>query len=149
MTKKFIRKPTEVTAVQYDGTSESIREILEMRNVALREMAIEKCQDHSIMMYTQDGFIGAAGVGDWVVVGDGGMLYVCHPRFFSENYEVLKSAEENTERITSGSITPEEDLEMSIKALRVYPIEPAIIESMLSNLRKIVNNKNKKRVRND
>jgi len=52
MKKKFIRKPTEVTAVQYDGTSESIREILEMRNVALREMAIEKCQDHSIMMYT-------------------------------------------------------------------------------------------------
>ena len=41
-------------------------------------------------------------------------------------------------------ISPEEDLEMSIKALRVYPIEPAIIESMLSNLRKIVNNKNKK-----
>ena len=58
---------------------------------------------------------------------------------------IRKSAEENTERITSGSITPEEDLEMSIKALRVYPIEPAIIESMLSNLRKIVNNKNEKK----
>ena len=61
---------------------------------------------------------------------------------------IRKPAEENTERITSGRITPEEDLEMSIKALRVYPIEPAIIESMLSNLRKIVNNKNKK-ARND
>ena len=144
MKKKFIRKPTEVTAVQYDGTSESIREILEMKNVALREMTIEKCQDHSIMMYTQDGFIGAAGIGDWVVIGDGGMLYVCHPRFFSENYEVLKPTEENTERITSGSITPEKDLEMSIKALRVYPIEPAIIDNMLSNLMKIVKNKNKK-----
>ena len=141
MKKKFIRKPTEVTAVQYDGTSESIREILEMKNVAFHEMAIEKCQDHSIMMYTQDGFICAAGVGDWVVVGDGGMLYVCHPRFFSENYEVLKSAEENTERITSGRITPKEDLEMSIKALRVYPIEPAIIKNMLYNLRKIVGKK--------
>ena len=141
MKKKFIRKPTGVTAVQYDGTSESIREILEMKNVALREMAIEKCQDHSIMMYTQDGFVGAAGVGDWVVVGDGGMLYVCHPRFFSENYEVLKSAEENTERITSGRITPKEDLEMSIKALRAYPIEPAVINNMLSNLRKIVDKK--------
>ena len=58
---------------------------------------------------------------------------------------IRKSAEENTERITSGRITPEEDLEMSIKALRVYPIEPAIIESMLSNLRKIVNNKNEKK----
>lgn len=46
-------------------------------------------------------------------------------------------------------ISPEEDLELSIKALRVYPIEPAIIENMLSNLRKIVKNKNKKRVRND
>ena len=42
-------------------------------------------------------------------------------------------------------ISPEEDLELSIKALRVYPIEPAIIENMLSNLRKIVKNKNKKR----
>ena len=49
---------------------------------------------------------------------------------------------------TPAMIKPEEDLELSIKALRVYPIEPAIIESMLSNLRKIVNNKTKK-VRND
>jgi len=57
---------------------------------------------------------------------------------------IRKPTEENTERITSGRITPEEDLELSIKALRVYPIEPAIIESMLSNLRKIVNNKTKK-----
>ena len=50
---------------------------------------------------------------------------------------------------TPAMIKPEEDLELSIKALRVYPIEPAIIESMLSNLRKIVNNKNEKKVRND
>ena len=46
-------------------------------------------------------------------------------------------------------IKPEEDLEMSIKALRVYPIEPAIIENMLSNLMKIVKNKNEKNLRND
>ena len=38
-------------------------------------------------------------------------------------------------------ISPEEDLELSIKALRVYPIEPAIIKNMLYNLRKIVGNK--------
>lgn len=35
-------------------------------------------------------------------------------------------------------IKPEEDLELSIKALEVYPIEPAIIKSMLSNLQKVV-----------
>ena len=46
---------------------------------------------------------------------------------------------------TPAMITPEEDLELSIKALMVYPIEPAIIESMLSNLRKIVKNKNEKK----
>jgi len=38
-------------------------------------------------------------------------------------------------------IGPEEDLELSIKALRVYPIEPAIIKNMLYNLRKIVGKK--------
>ena len=38
-------------------------------------------------------------------------------------------------------IKPEEDLELSIKALRVYPIEPAIIKNMLYNLRKIVGKK--------
>jgi hypothetical protein len=42
---------------------------------------------------------------------------------------------------TPAMITPEEDLEMSIKALRVYPIEPAIIKNMLYNLRKIVGKK--------
>ena len=35
-------------------------------------------------------------------------------------------------------IKPEEDLELSIKALEVYPIEPAIIKSMLSNLHEVV-----------
>jgi len=40
-----------------------------------------------------------------------------------------------------GKITPESDLELSIRALRVYPIEPAIIKNMLYNLRKIVGKK--------
>ena len=35
-------------------------------------------------------------------------------------------------------IKPEEDLELSIKALEVYPIDPAIIKSMLSNLQEVV-----------
>lgn len=35
-------------------------------------------------------------------------------------------------------IKPEEDLKLCIEALRVYPIEPAIIKSMLSNLQKVV-----------
>ena len=42
---------------------------------------------------------------------------------------------------TPTMIKPEEDLELSIKALRVYPIEPAIIDNMLDNLRKIVGKK--------
>ena len=42
---------------------------------------------------------------------------------------------------TPTMIKPEEDLELSIKALRVYPIEPAIIDNMLYNLRKIVGKK--------
>lgn len=36
-------------------------------------------------------------------------------------------------------IRPEIDLELSIKALEVYGIEPNIIKSMLSNLQKVVN----------
>jgi hypothetical protein len=37
-------------------------------------------------------------------------------------------------------IKPEIDLELSIKALKVYGIEPNIIESMLTNLQKVVKN---------
>ena len=37
-------------------------------------------------------------------------------------------------------IKPEIDLELSIKALKVYGIEPNIIESMLTNLQKLVKN---------
>jgi hypothetical protein len=36
-------------------------------------------------------------------------------------------------------IKPEIDLELSIKALKVYGIEPNIIKSMLTNLQKVVN----------
>ena len=35
-------------------------------------------------------------------------------------------------------IKPEVDLELSIKALKVYNIEPNIIKSMLNNLQKIL-----------
>ena len=38
-------------------------------------------------------------------------------------------------------IKPEVDLELSIKALEVYGIEPNIIKSMLSNLEKILDGK--------
>jgi len=48
---------------------------------------------------------------------------------------------ENKKERTPAMIKPEEDLELSIKALRVYPIEPAIIKNMLYNLRKIVGKK--------
>jgi hypothetical protein len=40
-----------------------------------------------------------------------------------------------------GKITPESDLELSIRALEAYSVEPAVINNMLSNLRKIVDKK--------
>ena len=40
-----------------------------------------------------------------------------------------------------GKITPESDLELSIRALEAYSVEPAVIDNMLSNLRKIVDKK--------
>lgn len=41
-------------------------------------------------------------------------------------------------QIPKGKITPESDLELSIRALEAYSVEPAVINNMLSNLRKIV-----------
>ena len=39
-------------------------------------------------------------------------------------------------------IKPEIDLELSIKALRAFRVEPNIIKNMLSNLQKIVKQNN-------
>lgn len=44
-------------------------------------------------------------------------------------------------QIPKGKITPESDLELSIRALDAYSVEPAVINNMLSNLRKIVDKK--------
>ena len=41
---------------------------------------------------------------------------------------------------------PEIDLELSIKALSAYQIEPAIIENMLSNLHEILDERDNKRI---
>ena len=73
-----------------------------------------------------------------------GRRYKITADIFIQQGTMRIEAECNEEDVTPTMIKPEEDLELSIKALRVYPIEPAIIESMLSNLRKIVNNKTKK-----
>ena len=42
---------------------------------------------------------------------------------------------------TPTMIKPEDDLELSIRALEAYSVEPAVINNMLSNLRKIVDKK--------
>ena len=41
---------------------------------------------------------------------------------------------------------PEENLELSIKALSAYNIEPAIIENMLSNLHKVLEQRDNVRI---
>ena len=55
--------------------------------------------------------------------------------------EMLLYDRNDMAQIPKGKITPENDLELSIRALKAYSVEPAVINNMLSNLRKIVDKK--------
>ena len=55
--------------------------------------------------------------------------------------EMLLYDRNDMAQIPKGKITPESDLELSIRALEAYSVEPAVIDNMLDNLRKIVGKK--------
>lgn len=83
---KFVKKPIEVEAIQWDGTDETKRLIEERFNIELKITPNWLDQTNDLVIDTLEGKMTAI-VGDWIIKGIKGEIYPCKNDIFKETYE--------------------------------------------------------------
>ena len=81
---KYIKKPVEVEAVQFDGTDESVEWLLPQLKSGEISRACNK-----LYIKTLEGVMEAK-VGDYVIKGVNGEFYPCKPDIFEKTYEKIE-----------------------------------------------------------
>ena len=76
---KFRKKPVVIEAVQYDGTKQSLVELMRFGNGIL-------LYPDYLVIKTPEGNHRAV-IGDWIIKGVKGELYPCKPDIFAQTYE--------------------------------------------------------------
>lgn len=82
---KFRKKPVVIDAVQYDGTENSIVQILQLKesNSSAKSIRVDA---GDLLIHTLEGLM-RADKGDWVIKGVNGELYPCKPDIFEKTYD--------------------------------------------------------------
>jgi hypothetical protein len=84
--QKFRKKPVVIEAMQYDGSMESQREIVNWtRGRAQGFFDL----DYHLVISTLEGDM-RADAGDWIIKGVKGEFYPCKPDIFEQTYEAAK-----------------------------------------------------------
>ena len=82
----FRKKQVVIEAVQFDGSEESIANILKLGASRLVDVDHEEQNLPKIQISTLEGKM-TAKIGDYVIKGVHGELYPCKPDIFAETYE--------------------------------------------------------------
>jgi hypothetical protein len=82
---KFRKKPVVIEAIQYDGTENSVVEILQMKETISSARSI-RVDAGDLLIHTLEGVM-RADKDDWVIKGVNGELYPCKPDIFDKTYE--------------------------------------------------------------
>ena len=77
--------PVVIEAIQYDGTENSVVEILQMKETNSSAKSI-RVDAGDLLIHTLEGVM-RADKGDWVIKGVNGELYPCKPDIFEKTYE--------------------------------------------------------------
>lgn len=83
---RFRKKPVEIEAMQYDGTDESQRAIVNWTN-GRAEGWID--HEYHLVIRTLEGDMRASS-GDWVIRGVKGEFYPCKPDIFEATYDPVE-----------------------------------------------------------
>jgi len=84
---KVRKRPVEVEAVQWLGTSESYEEI-EALNTSGDRGITHKTSTGALFIRTLEGSM-EAGITDWIIRGVNGEIYPCKDDIFRKTYEIL------------------------------------------------------------
>lgn len=85
---KFRKMPVVIEAIQYDGTENSVVEILQMKETNSSAKSI-RVDAGDLLIHTLEGVM-RADKGDWVIKGVNGELYPCKPDIFDKTYEPVE-----------------------------------------------------------
>lgn len=91
--KRYRKKPVEIEAMRYDGTTDTATEIIDWA-LASGETITYYCPDdescrresHALNIATLEGMMTALP-SDWVIRGVAGEFYPCKPEIFAATYE--------------------------------------------------------------
>ncbi len=88
---KFRKKPVVVEAVQYTGTPESARAVIDLTRGTHTPASIERDGEdvRRVSIATLEGAMWVS-VGDWVIKGVAGECYPCKPDVFAPTYELVE-----------------------------------------------------------
>lgn len=81
---KYRKRPVIIEAVEYDGGSESLIEVVEFIGADFIDLG----SDGSILIRTLEGE-HIASVGDFIIRGIAGEHYPCKPRIFEATYDLV------------------------------------------------------------
>ena len=82
-TKKYVKKPIEVEAVQWTG--DNAKEVQEFT----KWHACQNIYGKSMIIETLEGDMEAS-TGDYIIKGVNGEFYPCNPDIFKKTYEEIK-----------------------------------------------------------
>ena len=85
---KFRKKPVVIEAIQYDGTENSVVEILQLEETASSTRSI-RVDAGDLLIHTLEGVM-RADKWDWIIKGVNGELYPCKPDIFDKTYEPIE-----------------------------------------------------------
>lgn len=87
MSRQYRKKPVVIEAVQFDGTFQSMKEILQWSGNGIEEIQMAY-DDYQLKIKTLEGVM-IASKGDYIVKGVQGEFYPCKPDIFKETYEAV------------------------------------------------------------
>jgi hypothetical protein len=88
MTQRFRKKSVIIEAIQYDGTENSVVEILQLKETTSSARSI-RVDASDLLIHTLEGVM-RANKGDWIIKGINGEFYPCKPDIFEKTYEKIE-----------------------------------------------------------
>lgn len=84
---KYRKKPIEVDAIKYDGTSRSIQEI---QSMAYSSNRVVEWKKNKLLIHTDEGIMECKK-GSYVIKGTEGEIYPCRESVFKATYEEVSA----------------------------------------------------------
>lgn len=95
MSRVFRKKPVQVSAIQWDGSEESAREIKAWADSHDAQPLGGWVKDVSLFIRTLEGLM-CAEPGDWIIRGVAGEFYPCKPAIFDATYEPVEASRDHS-----------------------------------------------------